>query len=291
MAGEASGGEVRADGPRGGPGHAAPPGGAPGAVRTAGPTARERARAQVMAELLAAARARLETDGPAGLSLRAVARDLGVASSAVYRYVPSRDALLTELIIESYDRAGAVCEDAAAAARDRGESPAQAWLAVGRAFRAWATEDPHSYELLYGTPVPGYLAPKDTVPHALRLWAVIVGIVLDAHAAGSLRPTGPEVDGDGLLEPAVLEFGAGVAAADPSRPALGPDGWGPADAARSMTLFTSLIGAVTAELFGHLHGVATDLGRLFDVTLATAAAGVGLHVDLNVDARSAQGER
>lgn len=267
----------------------ASPGGAaqtrPGAAASDGTgtpprTARERARAQVMADLLAAARARLETDGPAGLSLRAVARDLGVASSAVYRYVPSRDALLTELIIESYDRAGSVCEDAAAAARDRGESPAQAWLAVGRAFRGWALEDPHSYELLYGTPVPGYLAPQDTVPHALRLWAVIVGIVLDAHAAGSLRPTGPEVDGDGLLEPAVLEFGAAVAAADPARPRLGPDGWGPAEAARSMTLFTSLIGAVTAELFGHLRGVATDLGRLFDITLATAAAGVGLHVDL-----------
>src|SRR5690242_5011216 len=80
-------------------------------------TARERARAQVKAELLDAARARLESDGAAGLSLRAVARDLGVASSAVYRYVESRDALLTLLIIETYDAVGAVAEQAAAHAR------------------------------------------------------------------------------------------------------------------------------------------------------------------------------
>src|SRR5690606_36222763 len=61
-------------------------------------TARERARAEVMAELLAAAKARLSVEGAAALSLRAVARDLGMASSAVYRYVDSRDALLTLLI-------------------------------------------------------------------------------------------------------------------------------------------------------------------------------------------------
>jgi len=68
-----------------------------------------------MAELLAAARARLEREGSADLSLRAVARDLGMASSAVYRYVESRDALLTLLIIEAYDSVGATAEAAAAA--------------------------------------------------------------------------------------------------------------------------------------------------------------------------------
>ena len=246
-------------------------------------TARERARAELMGDLLAAARARLETDGPGGLSLRAVARDLGVASSAVYRYVPSRDALLTSLIIESYDQAGAVCEEAAASARARGVAPAQVWLAVGRAFRRWALTDPHSYELVYGTPVPGYLAPQDTVPHAMRLWSVLVGIVLDAHADGSLRPSGPDVLAEGLLEPAVMEFGAAVAAAEPTRAGPGEGGWGAADAARSLTLFTSLIGAVSAELFGHLHGVTADADGVFDLMLATAAAGVGLHVDLHAD--------
>ena len=82
---------------------------------TAPQRARDRARAELMSELLAAARARLVSEGSAALSLRAVARDLGMASSAVYRYVPSRDALLTLLIIEAYDAVGQVAEEAAAA--------------------------------------------------------------------------------------------------------------------------------------------------------------------------------
>src|SRR6478752_4533092 len=101
-------------------------------------TPRERARAGFMADLLAAARARVRQDGAAELSLRAVARDLGVASSAVYRYVDSRDALLTLLIIEAFDAAGSACENAAAEAQARGAEPAQVWLAVARAFRSWA---------------------------------------------------------------------------------------------------------------------------------------------------------
>src|SRR6478752_9657839 len=166
-------------------------------------TARERARAEVMSELLAAARARLVTEGAADLSLRAVARDLGMASSAVYRYVPSRDALLTLLIIESYDAVGLVAESAVAAARARGADPARAWLEVARAVRTWALEQPYSFELIYGTPVRGYRAPDDTIASALRLWGVIVGLLMQAVGDGSLRATGPDFDPQGRLSPEV----------------------------------------------------------------------------------------
>ena len=237
-------------------------------------TARERARAEVMSELLAAARARLVSDGAADLSLRAVARDLGVASSAVYRYVPSRDALLTLLIIESYDAVGSVAETAAAAARGRGDDPAQVWLEVARAVRGWALDQPYSFELIYGTPVRGYRAPDDTVASALRLWGVIVGLLMQAAGDGSLRPTGPDFDPHGLLSPEVFAF------AGWTDPAAVPVEMVRA-AARSATLFTSLVGAISVELFGHLHRVAADPGLLFDVTIATAAAGVGLHVALH----------
>ena len=70
-------------------------------------TARERARAEITAEILDAARGYLATDGAPALSLRAIARDLGMASSAVYRYFKSRDELLTRLIIDAYDALGA----------------------------------------------------------------------------------------------------------------------------------------------------------------------------------------
>ena len=149
---------------------------------------RARARAQFMADLLAVARRRLASDGPAGLSLRAVARELGVSSSAVYRYVESRDALLTALIIEAYDEVGAVCERALRESFASGASPARTWLAVGHAFRAWALDNRASFELVYGTPIPGYAAPQDTVAAAARLWGVVEAVCSTALARGELDP-------------------------------------------------------------------------------------------------------
>jgi len=230
-----------------------------------------------MADLLAAARARLAAEGPAGLSLRAVARDLGLSSSAVYRYVDSRDALLTALIIEAYDEVGTVCESAAAAAFAQSDDPGEAWLATGHAFRGWALANRSSFELIYGTPVPGYAAPRDTVDSAARLWGVIETILLTAKAAGSLEPAGPTFDGTGLVGAEVIEFARAHLAT-----ATGADVEPPTEVelTRSITLWVSLVGAVSAEVFGHLHGIAVDYARTFEITLATAAAGVGLRIDL-----------
>src|ERR1700744_1305393 len=116
-------------------------------------TARERVRAEITREITDVARAQLAADGAAALSLRAVARELGMVSSAVYRYFSSRDELLTALIIDGYDALGAAVEktDAACplddfAARRR---------AATNAARDWAVAHPHENALLYGSPVPG----------------------------------------------------------------------------------------------------------------------------------------
>ncbi len=256
-------------------------------------TARERARAEIRGELLAAARRHLASDGAAALSLRAVARDLGVASSAVYRYVESRDALLTLLIVEAYDAVGRACETALNDAVARGADAGSAWLAVARAFRAWAHDHPHEYALVYGTPVPGYAAPVETVGPAVRLWGVVARVLVAARAEGRLNPP-RGLDAAGLLDPGVVAFAAGVARGAPTHDAYAaavgaratpdPEADLPAraaDVARSVTLFAALVGAVSAELFGHLHNLAADPARLFDVTTATAALGVGLDVPLD----------
>ncbi len=147
-------------------------------------TARTRARAAVRAEIIAAARRQLGVDGASALSLRAVTRELGMASSAAYRYFPSRDDLLTALIVEAYDALGEVTEQAA-----RQDTDAFArWLAMGRAIRAWALQHPHEYALIYGSPVPGYQAPQDTIGPASRVTLTLAGVVVDAHSAGELRP-------------------------------------------------------------------------------------------------------
>src|SRR5829696_3238076 len=103
-------------------------------------------RAEMQVEIKAVARRHLAADG-ANLSLRAVARDLGMASSAVYRYFASRDDLLTALIIDAYDALGAAAEKAEAAV-DRDDLPGR-WLATCHGVRDWALANPHEYALIY----------------------------------------------------------------------------------------------------------------------------------------------
>ena len=113
-----------------------------------------------------AARRQLATEGAGGLSLRAVARDMGMVSSAIYRYFPSRDDLLTALIMDGYNAIGEVAEQADGGCPD-GDYPGR-WLAVARAVRGWARTHPHEYALVYGSPVPGYQAPQQTIAPAAR---------------------------------------------------------------------------------------------------------------------------
>jgi AcrR family transcriptional regulator len=137
-------------------------------------------------EIKAAARRRLAMNGAADLSLRGVARDLDIVASALYRYFPSRDALLTALLVDAYQELADVAGQAeAAVARDdlRGR-----WLAISRAVRTWAVANPAEYGLLYGNPIPGYAAPQDTVVPASQVALLLVGILLDGAAQGSLTP-------------------------------------------------------------------------------------------------------
>src|ERR1700750_1446766 len=152
------------------------------------PTVRERVRAELTTEIADVARRQLAEVGAVALSLRAVARELGMASSALYRYFPSKDDLLPRLIIDGYDDLGAAGE----AADDPTQPPAERWLAVCRAVRTWARAHPHEYALLYGPPGPGYEAPPDTVPAAARVGIVLGRIVGDAAGAGLLPPAAGE---------------------------------------------------------------------------------------------------
>jgi AcrR family transcriptional regulator len=128
-------------------------------------------------EIKAVARRHLATDG-ANLSIRAVARELDIVPSALYRYFPSRDALLTAVIIDAYDALATTAADADAAVPR--EDFRGRWHAVCRAVRRWALDHPAEYGLLYGNPVPGYAAPQETVEPAAKVVLLLVGIVSDA---------------------------------------------------------------------------------------------------------------
>ncbi|MET0930019.1 MAG: TetR/AcrR family transcriptional regulator, partial [Aeromicrobium sp.] len=154
-------------------------------------TARQRAREEITGEILAAARAQLASNGPGGLSLRAVARDVGMVSSAVYRYFPSRDELLTALIIEAYDDLGAAAEAGDDRVADRTDARSR-WIATCRAVRSWATAHPHEYALLFGSPVVDYAAPRDTVAPASRVILRLIEVVEVSRSAGTAHPSPPD---------------------------------------------------------------------------------------------------
>ena len=144
-------------------------------------TPRARARAAVVEEIKAAARAQLAERGAAALSVRHVARDLGMSSSGMYRYFASRDDLLTALIIDAYDALGEAVERADAAV-DRADLFGR-WWAAASAVRTWARARPQEYGLVYGSPVPGYTAPQETVGPASRVPLALAAILRDAWVA------------------------------------------------------------------------------------------------------------
>jgi AcrR family transcriptional regulator len=202
-------------------------------------TARERARAEITAEILKAARDHLATDGAPALSLRAIARDLGMASSALYRYFSSRDELLTRLIIDAYDSLGAAAE--ASEATIGPNDLAARLAAVCESVRAWALAHPNQYALIYGSPVPGYVAPADTVRPASRVTVLLLRIVVEAALAGRTPDEDNEDPGSAAaLAPIRSHLPAGVPA-----PLV----------QRALMVWTNLFGVVSFELYGQFHNV------------------------------------
>ncbi len=187
-----------------------------------------------------------------------------MASSAVYRYVPNRDALLTMLIVDAYDSLGESVERAEAAiARHR---HLERFLVTCQAVRAWALAHPHEYALIYGSPVPGYAAPTDTIAPASRVPIVLVTILVDLSAA-DLAPRAADI------APAVRASIAPISSFVGGR--ITDDLM-----LRGLAAWSGLFGAVSFELYGHLHNVVADGPRArkayFDHQMKQVATGLGL---------------
>ncbi|MEU2025880.1 TetR/AcrR family transcriptional regulator [Streptomyces sp. NPDC016469] len=231
--------------------------------------ARERARIEVTAAIKDEARKQLAAEGAAKLSLRAVARELGMASSALYRYFPSRDDLLTALIVDAYDAVGEAAEHADRTAIDRaaaGKPGAPAtgltrWVAVACAVRDWALAHPHEYALIYGSPVPGYSAPQDTVGPAARVGMVLIAIVEDARRdEGLALPPLPDE-----LRPEAERLAADLA-----------PGLAPAVAAPLVAAWSQLFGLISFEVFGQFNRVVEAREVFFRQAVTELARTVGL---------------
>ena len=225
-------------------------------------SARARVRDELTREIKDAARRQLAELGSSGVSLRAVARELGMVSSAVYRYFPSRDELLTALIVDAYNAVGSAAETAEAAVRHADHTGR--WLAVARATRAWAVANPQEYALIFGSPIPGYRAPTATIDPAARIPLLLLAILGEAEAAGgvdigSTHPIPRPVRAD--LKALREAIGAGL-----------PDEL----LARAIMSWTQLIGSISFELFGHLHNVIHDYDTYFDFQMRGVCERLGL---------------
>ncbi|MDD9376194.1 TetR/AcrR family transcriptional regulator [Streptomyces sp. ZAF1911] len=223
--------------------------------------ARERARIEVTAAIKDEARRALAAEGAAKLSLRAVARELGMVSSALYRYFPSRDELLTALIVDAYNSVGAAAEAADSRSLAAGGTPRARWSEVCAAVRAWALEHPHEYALIYGSPVPGYTAPLDTVGPASRVGNALIGIVRAAYEGrGIALPPLPAE-----LRPEAARMAADFA-----------EGLPPEAAAALVAAWAQLVGLISFELFGQFNRVVEDRDTFFAHAAGQLAHGVGL---------------
>jgi AcrR family transcriptional regulator len=191
---------------------------------TAGP--RERYRQQVRAEVLRHAWQQVAEAGATALSLKAIAKQMGISAPALYRYFASRDELLTELILSAYRELAEVVE-AAGAGVEPEQIASRRLASVAQAMRRWALYNRHRYLLLFGTPVPGYSAPAEATALSARIFAP----VLSGFSATFPPPGRP-----GELDPALR---------------------------RSLAFWTRLHGVISLEVAGHFTGMPFDPAQLY----------------------------
>jgi AcrR family transcriptional regulator len=214
---------------------------------------RQESREQIEARIVELGRRQLVDRGAAGLSVRAIARDLGMVSSAVYRYVSSRDELLTLLLIDAYS-------DLADAVDRAREGVGDLWsddvITIARATRRWAVAHPSRWALLYGSPVPGYHAPAErTVPAGTR----VVGAIFDAVAAG-IATGDIRLTNDVAPQPTSSDF-------ERIRHEFGFPGDDEV-IAKCFLLWAGVLGAISLEVFGQYGAdTLTDPAEVFDKQL------------------------
>ncbi|MEV0643821.1 TetR/AcrR family transcriptional regulator [Phytomonospora sp. NPDC050363] len=223
---------------------------------------RERLRAETSAEIKAIALRLMAEGGPSAISLRAIAREMGMTAGAIYGYYPTRDDLVTTLITDVYTS----LVDAVEAARDTRSDPGGRIIAWGRALRTWALANPEGFRLIYGDPVPGYIAPEGgRAPEAEhRACAGLTGLVADAWPTAAAGQTHSDADWadftPSLAADARTEF--------PDLP--------PAAVALALRLWGRMHGLVSLEVYGHLRTQSHDPAKLYEAELRDLVASYGL---------------
>jgi AcrR family transcriptional regulator len=209
-------------------------------------TRRERLRAATIEEIKEAALEQIASDGASALSIRGVARAIGMSPAGLYRYYDGLDALITELIADAYNDLA----DAVAAASTTGGTVRQRLRAAMLAYRSWCVDHPNRFLLIFGTPIPGYVAPEEgpTVAANRRIGEIFFGLAAAGIASGEIAPPA----GRGA-EPGDVAFAAGMA----------PD-FPPGLVGMFLSTWAHFHGIVTLELLNQLAWIYPDAAAFFE---------------------------
>ncbi|AXB44366.1 TetR/AcrR family transcriptional regulator [Amycolatopsis albispora] len=232
-------------------------------METATPSRRERLRAETAQEIKGIALRLMAESGPDAISLRAIAREMGMTAGAIYGYYRTRDDLITTLIRELYTE----LVEALFTARDAAGGPGARILAWAEAFRVWAVANPQGFRLIYGDPVPGYQPPPGG-PAAEAEHRACSGLTALIGDAWPLISGGRSADADhqwhDFDEGLVAEFQA-------SYPGLPP-----AAVALSLRMWGRMHGLVALEMYGHLGSQTSDPAKLYRAEMLDLIASLGL---------------
>jgi AcrR family transcriptional regulator len=224
---------------------------------------RARVRQATVEEIKAVARAQMAAEGTAAVTLRAIAREMGMTAPALYRYFGSRDELVTALVTDAYDALADAMEAAVAEVPASGH--ADRMLAAFAAFRRWGLEHPTEFALIFGSPIPGYRAPEATRPAGERYTGLLLRLLAEAHGAGALRGR-LDLRVPPALERQLVAFRERQGVADLPVPVL----------AFALSAWVRLHGVVALEVFGHLRPAVGDGAPLFEQEVGAILRQAGL---------------
>ncbi|MFI8088080.1 TetR/AcrR family transcriptional regulator [Streptomyces sp. NPDC086080] len=224
---------------------------------------RQQRRAVATQEIVEAAERHLDEHGPAALSLRAVARSLGMTVQALYHYFPNRDALVTVLITKAYDDLADAVQTAVGTPADgRSPAPMEAvppFVKASESYRTWAVTHPERFQLIYGTPLRDYAAPVEgpTTRAMRRMSAVFQQVFFSGFTQEQLAAA----DTHALPPPLRTHFEALPGDAE------GPVPLPPAAAALLVSAWGHMHGLVVLEVFGHTTFLGGHQAEIFRMAM------------------------
>ncbi|MEV2197651.1 TetR/AcrR family transcriptional regulator [Streptomyces phaeochromogenes] len=224
----------------------------------------ERLRIETTAEIKKIALELLTSGGPGAITLRAIAREIGMTPNAIYGYFATRDDLVTTLISDVFTSLADTLDAATAAVAST--APGGRMQAWGHAYRTWALANPEGFRLIYGDAVPGYLAPDGGAAPDAQL-RVCIGLTALTAAAW---PQAAHLHADSAFEWSDFD----ELFLDPVRPAF-PD-LPAAGLALALRIWGRLHGLVTLEIYGQLPAQAMNMDKLFREELTQVVRSLGI---------------